>query len=181
MIVFEGAPGRVVAFNNGVPATMGPLIKVSPEGDLGDHPDDHDGITFNRHQSIITRIAANQKTSQQIQNTFGNDIYLYVFGDEIQGAVISGLSFNDNCGVSGSDGRHGVAKIQEWYNRYKVSSRPSPIAITLGRSTKSEILRGFLTGLRLDTIDPKNWVVQFDLNMILVPPPPKKKPKGGQS
>jgi hypothetical protein len=177
MILFAGAPGRVVAIPDAaVVGVLPPLVTPNP------------GITFSGRKSIITRIAVSQRGSFQFLHTLGGDIYIYVFGDRIGNMQLSGLSFAQDCtqpsatelqdnsdevqattaqvGAGGDDGQHGIEKMIAYYKSNRISSRSDPVTILLGKQTT---LTAFITGSDADVADAKTYLVQWSLELAVVP------------
>lgn len=154
MIVFEGGPGKVAFYTGAVQAgaTIKPLIRTDP------------AIDFDSTRSIVTRVAMSQQTNHQFLHTLGNEIHIYVFGDRIGQMTISGLSFGPNC--EGVNSNFGIEKMLEWYNVNKLSTRPDPVRVQIGNVP----VRGFVASLDVDVVDPKTWVTQFNLQLMVIPP-----------
>lgn len=153
MVVFEGSPGRVLAFQDpAMPANIKPLAKVDP--DLG----------FRSSRSIITRLTIAQQANFQFLHTLGGSIYIYVFGDRIGQITISGLSFGPDCDA-GNDSEYGVERMLQWYNQNKLSARKDPVVVQIGRTP----IRGFVTGVTTDIVDAKTWISQYNLSLKVIP------------
>ena len=158
MIVFEGEPGRVVAFRDpAIPGNIKPLVRVEPE------------LGFTQQRSIITRLTMSQQTSHQFMHTLGGDIYIYVFGDRIGQITISGLAFGSDCSdgeAANPDDEYGIERTLQWYGQNKLAARNSPVVVQLGRTP----IRGFVTDMTADIVDPKTWISQYNLTLKVIPP-----------
>jgi hypothetical protein len=121
-------------------------------------------IGFTVQKSIITRVTVSQQGNYQFLHTLGNDVYIYVFGDRIGEVTISGLAFPVDCDKSGSP--LGAELIFDWYKDNRVAKRVQPVTITIGLKT---IIQGFVTSLTLDTVDPATGVVQWNMQMVVLP------------
>lgn len=156
MVIFENAPGVVAAIDG--PARqleIAPLVAVDP------------AISWQATQSIITGIGLSSATSHSISHAVGGDIHVYVFGDRIGQAQISGLCFFRDCEQSSdlARGTDGFQSMLQWFNENKLSARESPVRIQFGRQT----LRALLVGANYNNADPKNWIVQYSLSLLLLP------------
>ena len=163
-IMFEGPPGRVIRLND--PATQGKayVVKVSPN------------ITFDAQLSIITGMTLAQQANVQFLHTLGGLVYIYVFGDRIGQLGLSGISFAIPCGSRDDDAgpNHGAGKMLAWYRANRVSTRQTPVTITIGQ----EVIEGFVTSFTENVIDPSTLLVAWGVNIQTMPdnrpgdPPP---------
>ena len=157
-----GAVGRVVGCND--PHTQGTtnFVRLDPT------------IAFSSHKSIITRITVAHQGNYQFLHTIGNSIYIYVFGDRIGQINISGLSFTRDCTGGDPDGPdHGFERIFRYYAANRVAARQDPIKITFGQQT---VIKGFVVGMSGDAVDPQTRIMQYGLNVMVLP---EKKDSGG--
>lgn len=151
-IIFKGTPGRVLVVKDpAVPARVRPLVQPRPR------------ININEQKSIITRVAISQQTNHQFLHTLGNDIYIYVFGDRVGQIMLEGLSFVENC--DGGGGKHGMEQMLKYYKDNKLSSRKDPVQILIGGTT----IKGFITGMTNDVVDPKTWLAKYQLTVAIMP------------
>jgi hypothetical protein len=123
-------------------------------------------ITWRTHRSIITRITMAMSGNFQFLHTIGNDVYVYAFGDRVGQVTISGLSMTASCDNEDSDKQHGIEKVYEWYTKNRVAKRKSPIEITIGQNTA---LQGFVIGLSGDAVDPQTRIMQYGLQLAVLP------------
>lgn len=120
---------------------------------------------FTEFKSIFTNLTISEQGNFDVMHTLGNDIFIYPFGDRIGEMGLSGLSFYDNCGYS-QEGRVGVNYVIEYYRRFRLSSQPSPLMVTLA---PDKVLRGYLTSFRAGVVDVSLRLFQFHLGFILLP------------
>jgi len=151
-ILFDGAPGRVIALQD--PALQGvvPLVKPNP------------AITFQGQKSLITRLTIAQETNHQFLHALGGDIFIYVFGDRIGQLTISGLAVSKDCD-GGGDSEHGFEKMLKYYKDNKLSKRREPMTVMIGQTP----VTGFLGGMTGGVFDHKLLLMQWDLTLFLLP------------
>lgn len=159
-VVFTSNTGRVTSVPDAVAAGAISLAKVEGSG----------GITYNTHNTIITRVGLSAAGNYQFLHTIGNDVYLYVFGDRMGQVVIHGLSFAQQC-VNGSDTGtdHGFERLFKWYKENRVAVRKDPVTVTIGASTA---FKGFITALNGDVQDAVHRTIQFQMTISLLPDTP---------
>jgi hypothetical protein len=153
-VLFEGNPGRVKQLVD--PTLQGvipPLIEVQT-----------DKISFQAHKTIVTHLTLGLGTNHQFLHTLGGDLYIYVFGDRIGQLGISGLCVADDCDRLG-DQEHGIEKMIKWFNKNKLSTKPDPITCMVGRTP----IKGFLSGINFGTFDHKLRLVQFNVDIHIIP------------
>lgn len=148
----NGQVGRAVGCQD--PAAAGTMRFISLEP----------ALTWRAHTSIITRITVSHQGNFQFLHTIGNDVYIYVFGDRIGQVTISGLSMTKNCGAGG-DGMHGFEKILRWYKENRIAQRKAPVVVSIGQTP----IEGFVVGLTGDAIDPATRIIQYGLQLAVMP------------
>jgi len=149
-----GAIGRTIQLED--TSAAGTIRIVSVKGD--------EEIAFKKQKTIITRVTVSQQGNYQFLHTLGNDVYIYVFGDRIGEIAVSGLSFPMDCDKIG--GKIGGELIFDWYKKNRVAARPNPVTITIGTKT---IIDGFVTAFTLDVVDPKTGIMQWNMQMVVLP------------
>jgi hypothetical protein len=127
--------------------------------------------TFEGQTSIITRVTISQQTNHQFLHTIGGLIFVYVFGDRIGSIVVQGLSFIEDC--DGGGGETGPDKVLKYYANNKLTARQEEMEVTVGKTP----IRGFMTNMQLDVLDPKTRVSQFMYQMTQIPD--QQDPGGG--
>ena len=153
---FQGARGRTAAIKDDHAQGTTTLVKTDPE------------LTWEQHRSIITRVTLSHQGNFQFLHTIGNDVYIYVFGDRIGQATISGLSMvgegspGSPCTVSG---QHGIEKVNDWYKENRVANKKAPIKLTIGKTQ----IDGFVTAFSADLVDPATRIIQYNLQMVVLP------------
>lgn len=123
-------------------------------------------LKWTTHTSIITRITFSQQGNFQFLHTIGNDVYIYVFGDRIGQITIQGLSMTKDCGQSGGGDKHGFEKVIEWYNQNRIAQRRDTVEVMIGQTP----IKGFVIGLTGDAVDPATRIVQYGLQLAIMPP-----------
>lgn len=154
--VFSQQAGQVAVIDTGLPA----LISIGLTGGNGDT------INYRATKSIVTRVAFSGQPNVQFMHTVGGSVHIYVFGDRVGAATVSGLAFGAHCDQTN---KLGIESVKEFYEQNKVSAQRNPVSISLGKT----VLRGVLIGINADVSDPKTNVWQFGLQIATVPPRPK--------
>lgn len=145
--IFSESVGKVVAIEDGtVPADIKPPL---------------DGLSFESQGAIVTRLAVSEQCAQKFSHTLGALINVYVFGDRMGSAAVSGLILSQKC-----EGEGGPSKLRDFYLENRIAKKSEPLQITIGAETTVE---GFLIGWSLDTADPAAKIFQFDLQLALIP------------
>jgi hypothetical protein len=170
-VIFAKNTGRVIAVEDKVAAGAFQLGNVTGEGG---------GITYRRHNTIITRIGISAAGNYQFLHTIGNDVYVYVFGDRMGQVQLHGLSFmasEDECSgatgphptphIVGAGGtKHGFELLFEWYTTNRIAARRDPVRVTIGRDTN---FKGFVTAVIGDVQDALHRTIQFQMTISLLP------------
>lgn len=156
-VLFEGNTGRVIAIDDRVASGAISLARVSGSG--GE-------ISYQVHNTIITRLGVSAAGNYQFLHTIGNDVYIYVFGDRMGQITLHGLSFAQKC--SGNEAPHGFELLFNWYEKNRVATRKAPVTVTIGIG---KTFQGFLTALTGDVQDPLHRTIQYQLTMSLLPAP----------
>ena len=103
---------------------------------------------------LITQVSRNESGSYQLQHTFGNTIYAYIFGDRVGEFKLSGVCFTGGC-----DNRpDGIAAVHDTYEANRIAARNRPMIITCN---KSFTLIGLLTGSSMEMVDPETQLMQW--------------------
>ena len=153
-VLFEGNCGRVAAIPDRVATGAIQLVTVGGTGGL---------ITYQQHNTIITRLGCSMAGNFQFMHTIGNDVYVYTFGDRMGQVVLNGLSFSGNCN---SQQEHGFERLYRWYQANRIASRKGPVRVVIGRNT---VLDGFLIGLTTDVQDALHRTIQFQMTISMLP------------
>ena len=158
-VVFAGAPGRVIRLDD--PAIDQGMLP----GMLAIDKTGQNALSFKSQKSIVTRVTVSQETSQQFLHTLGGTIYLYVFGDRIGMAAVSGICLGTDCDQPG-DNEHGVEKMFNWYDTNRLANRSDPLSIAIG----NRIFQAYLAQMATAVVDASLNLWQFDLSLFVVPP-----------
>ena len=170
-VVFSANTGRVFAVEDKVAAGSFSLGNISNSGQEGEP------ITFQKHNTIITRIGLAAAGNYQFLHTIGNDVYVYVFGDRMGQVRLHGLSFQTACPPPGSSDtqallqgasgeKHGFELLFDWYTKYRIAAIKNPVRVTIGRETNFD---GFVTALTGDVQDALHRTIQFQMTISLLP------------
>lgn len=152
MIIFQGNRGRVVQLSDPAAQASVGFVRVA-----------NAPISYLQQRSIITRLTLNHQANVQFLHTLGAHIYIYVFGDRIGQLGLSGLSFNSPCEVTESG--LGVERMLQWYKDNRVSQRGAPVRVMIGQVP----IEGFVVSSSEDAIDPETGLVQWGVNMQVLP------------
>ncbi len=155
-VLFEGNCGRVSAIADRVATGAIQLANVSGAGG---------NISYQQHNTIITRLGCSMAGNFQFMHTIGNDVYVYTFGDRMGQVVLNGLSFSAQCPDDGSQ-QHGFEKLMTWYRANRIASRKGAVRVIIGRST---VLDGFVTALTADLQDALHRTIQFQMTISMLP------------
>lgn len=156
-VVFANNTGRVFAVEDKVASGAIQLGNVIGEGGH---------ISYQSHNTIITRLGVSASGNYQFLHTIGNDVYVYVFGDRMGQVVLHGLSFSDQCPGNRGAEDHGFELLFRWYARNRIAARKAPVRVVIGRST---IFDGFVTALTGDVQDSLHRTIQFQMTISLLP------------
>ena len=124
-----------------------------------------DGFTPTSTRAIITNFSISQRGGAQFLQTLEDFIYVYVFGDTMGSAQISGMFFAGACGggsYSGSD------KIFDFYNMKKIATTGRPVTLQVGL-TGSGRFRAYLTSCAVMVNDPSLQRGTYSLGFNVIP------------
>jgi hypothetical protein len=161
MSIFSGSDGRgcdggVLRVGSGCPAPTIATIAVD---------------TFSL-QLPITGYSLDMGTNHQFLHSLDNFIYLYSFGDRIGELTLSGLAFTGSCvqnnGGNDISSEMGQCAILSYYKEFRVSGSAGKKVSMISLSNCPDILRGFLTGIRLARPEPAEPVVQWALRYHVI-------------
>jgi len=102
---------------------------------------------------LITQVSRSESGNFQLQHTFGNTIYAYIFGDRVGELKLSGVCFTGGCGY-----RDGIAAVHDTYEANRIAVRNKPMIITCSRAFT---LIGLLTGFTMEMADPETQLMQW--------------------
>jgi hypothetical protein len=122
---------------------------------------------FDVRRCIVQGISVGAQTNHQFLNTLRKFVYVYIFGDKMHSIAITGIAFTGKCDgcPSGNDRVDGISEVIRYYSQKRLSATGEPVAITLGAASMS----GFLTGTKVDIIDPRAQLGQFTLMFAGIP------------
>jgi hypothetical protein len=114
---------------------------------------------------LISGSDFNQATNQQFQHSLDGSVFIYVFGDLMGDAVISGRAFPLICPESVG----GLTEVFSYYSSKRASKTPDPVQVIIG----DESIVGFLTSLRVRgsslSEDPNALYHEFSLTVKTLP------------
>jgi hypothetical protein len=161
--------------NGNNPSPIGRAIALAQPGVSGIArlmgEDDGQPLNWTAHRSIITRVGMNHACNFQASQMIGNDVYLYVFGDRLGQAVVSGLSMATQCycgegGATVRADRHGIENTLQWYLERRVSQNRKPVTLTIGASTH---LTGILVNFEVDTQSDESFLMRYTMTIQTMP------------
>ena len=110
---------------------------------------------------IITKLNFGQRTNTQFQQSLENVIYVYSFGDAMGDLQISGIAFPR----LGTGDKNGIQELLKFYKDNRVSRTVSHMQVTFA----NEVIRGFLVGLSITTLDASSGAHNFTLFLKTLP------------
>ena len=161
-VLFENNTGRVIALDDKVAAGAISLAAVTGAGGP---------ISYQSHNTIITRLGVSAAGNYQFLHTIGNDVYIYVFGDRMGQITLHGISFAQKCTGNSSNTsatNHGFEALLEWYEKNRVAAYKNPVTVTIGLA---KTIRGFVVGMTGDVHDPQHRTIEFQLSIAVLPAP----------
>jgi hypothetical protein len=155
LFMFSKQRGNVWA---GIDPTMPAKIRIFPMENWKGYQD---------FRAIITSVAISSQGNYQFLSSLGGNIYVYVFGDRMGEAVISGLAFDYPCPDKGSAETTGIEHVMQYYVANRIANRRTPLTITIGAK---RAIRGYLVGFYAKSADPKDGgIYEFTLTFMLPP------------
>ncbi len=118
------------------------------------------GQTFVRG-ALVTQLNYGQRTNTQFQQSLDNTIYVYSFGDLMGDLTLSGLVFPRSCDGSGN----GIDQMQKYYSKNRVSKKVETMQVTFA----SHVIKGYLVGLNMATVDVSSGMHNFNLLLKTIP------------
>lgn len=103
---------------------------------------------------LITDISTQQTDLVSVMSCLNNVKVMYTFGQMMGNVTIRG---NVLLGPLGSVQSDGVARLDEWYNTYRVSVYKKPISFCIG----GRAFKMFLTGMAYGAADPELNILPF--------------------
>ena len=119
---------------------------------------------FPAYAVAITSAGFSQDANVQFMNTLRKVIYVYSFGERMGTTEISGVAFYNLCSAAGGKGS-GLPGLMSFYSANSVSTRASPLAITLAGTS----VQGFVRAIRTTFTDTQHGLVGFSLSIATLP------------
>lgn len=112
--------------------------------------------------AIIDAPSIDQSVNVQFMQSLGQPVYVYVFGDNMGGVVISGTCF---AGLCTDESKNGIKEVIDYYEDFRASQNPDLITVTYGAAS----LSGFLTKMALRPKDPLYMLTSFEFTINTIP------------
>lgn len=126
-----------------------------------------DGFSTN---IAVTGAALDLSTNHQFLHSLDRFIYVYSFGDRIGNFSMSGFTFTGGGSCANSAAPSTPGDIYDYYIQNRLSPKrlePAQIQISSTTNTTGNVLLGFLTGLKMETVNPQyqimQWVLQYNV------------------
>jgi hypothetical protein len=152
MSVFATCEGGVYRYTPGEECTSSDIVVIKVDGFLTTVP--------------VTGYALELSTNHQFLHSLDEFIYVFAFGDRIGELTLSGITFI-GC-VGGAGGAADASSVFDYYRNNRLAAKMAPTQITIGGTTGSAQLLGFLTGMRLEVPNPANPIVQWVLRFTVI-------------
>lgn len=153
----EGNVGKVVACSSKSAQGLIGIVGLDPK------------ISWESERALITQQALDQQTNQQFLHSIGNDVFVYMFGDQIGQLTLQGIAAARGCaGLSASTvdlNEHGLSKMLTWWNTNRASNRSGLIVAQIGNHQ----FRGLATRFVTNVEDAGSMLVRFTLFMHVLP------------
>lgn len=91
---------------------------------------------------VVQRIGVARQVNAQFSPSLSDAVYLFVFGDKVGQAEVSGITFLQTCSGSAATG---FSEVYDWYSQNKVSEAQAQAAF----SVAGKVLRGYVLSLQL--------------------------------
>jgi hypothetical protein len=116
---------------------------------------------------LLQKFVYDRSANFQITPSLRNKLYVYGFGERIGSFVISGYAFMRSCNVLSIYGSNGLDQLINTYNTYSLSSSDTLSRISITPS--STVIRGFLVGLRVESMKPELGMLSFQMQYVGIP------------
>jgi hypothetical protein len=125
----------------------------------------------------ITGFTLDLGTNHQFLHTLDEFIYVYAFGDRVGELTLSGVAFfndvRDESGCADLSEKLGPNQLLQHYLAKRIGrgsgkGGPGSTLILIDAATKTDVLTGFLTGMRMDVPDPRLPIVQWVLRYNVI-------------
>lgn len=127
-------------------------------------------IDFESQKALVTGLVFSERPNFVLSHSFQRRVNLYVYGDRVGQASISGIAVARSILPDGDENviaPHGISYIRDYYFRNRLSSRPSPISITTGLN--STPLTCLIAGLDCRMSQVETQIAEWFLSLLLLP------------
>lgn len=124
---------------------------------------------FHSFKSMFTALSLTEQVNAQLQHTLGRRLHVNTFGDRVGQLTLGGVSFYDRCPQAAGENLprgHGIVRVINFYRSNRLSSRNTPLKLTLQPDL---VLRCLLVSMRTQTLSVDQHTYQFLLTMAAVP------------
>lgn len=110
---------------------------------------------------LLQSFAYGRDSNHQISPTLRKKMYVYGFGEKLSSFTITGYAFSKSCW----NGQTGFDALVRTYDKYSLAA-----ATTLSQiSISGVVIRGFLTGMRVQSVKPDLGMLSFNLSFVGIP------------
>ena len=123
---------------------------------------------FSQLKAIFTQVGFSRGTNHQLQHTLGSRIFLFTFGDRIGQMRLSGFAFEHAC-EDGDTTQSGLSRVNDFFNRTKLSARSEPLQIALDAVT---VFEAYLHDFQCESVSQDGSLrgtYRFTLHLSLIP------------
>jgi len=109
-----------------------------------------------KFKAVFTGYRIGGQGSYQFLHTLRDVIYVYIFGERIGSAEMTGVAFMDTC-ISDRIAT-GLDDLMGYYEANRISTTGTPVLISFGINTAIE---GFVCGVNFQLVDAQSGLGQF--------------------
>lgn len=160
IFVFSSSPGVVGAVITGHALPF--AVALGGQGNVPSFP------AWHLAKAILTGFDVRNMSGLGVTHSLRDRIYVYVFGERMGEATVSGLAFAGTCAGNPSVGRPwtGFDAVHAYYERARVSTQGAPVRLVFGPDTT---LFGFMQGFQFQLVDAENGLGSFAFQFRTIP------------
>lgn len=155
-MLFDSAPGIVGAMVHGPGLPF--AVAIGGTGNAPAFP------SYAQIKAILTGFQFGARSGIGVSHTLRDRIYVYVFGERMGEATITGLAFPGVCDtpstLTGFDG------VFAYYERLRISNEGTPVRLIFGPNT---VLFGFMYEFGFQLEDPQTGLGTFSFKFKVIP------------
>lgn len=121
-----------------------------------------------RFFSIITGFDLQAQSGMAVTHTLNDAVRVYLFGERVHAARVSGFAFGWPCGTPPFGSFTGIDRVWRYYQYFRASSYLAPIRIFAGQGAL--VIGGMMSGLTLSVQDTTFGAAQFAFDFVALPP-----------